>query len=58
MSDIHDLIATCPNKDYMHIIICEDGLLIPMTFVKPNDADIAWAKEMVKSIIPKGERDE
>ena len=45
--DIHELIASCLRDDYMHIIVCEDGQLIPMTFVSPTEGDIAWAKSII-----------
>ena len=48
--DIFEFIATCPNEDWEHIIVCEDGQLIPLNFVKPNDADIKWAKEAVRGL--------
>jgi hypothetical protein len=47
MIDIIEMMQNTPKEDYMHIIVCEDGELIPMMFVDPNEDDIAWAKRQL-----------
>lgn len=32
-----------PRDEWEHVIITEDGELIPMRFAKPTDKDIQWA---------------
>ena len=38
-----DSLFDVPRGEWEHVILTEDGELIPMRFETPNDDDIRWA---------------